>query len=51
MNKISKVCLLIIFILSIALVITTYYWMYYRNAYFNIANEIVQITQKDDANK
>ena len=46
MNRLSKIFLVLIIILSIALGIATYYWIYYRNAYFSVANEMVRIVEE-----
>jgi len=43
MNKLSKVFLTIIVILTIALGIMTYYYFYFREAYFSAANEMVKM--------
>ena len=47
MNKLNKLFLAIIIILTIMLAITTYYWIYYRNAYFTVANEMVKIVENN----
>lgn len=42
MNKLSKIFLVIIITLAIALGLTTYYMFYWRTGYFNAANEMVR---------
>lgn len=45
MNKLSKIFLAVIIVLIISLGITTYYWIYYRNAYFSAANQMTQLLE------
>lgn len=44
MNRLSKIFLFLIIILSIALVIMTYYFFYWREGYLKAANELVKFT-------
>lgn len=48
MNKLSKIFLSIIILLILALSVTTYYLIYYRNAYFGVANEMVRIVEENE---
>ena len=50
MNKLSKIFLIIIIFLLVALGVSSYYWIYYRNAYFSAANEMVRIVEEKSSN-
>ena len=50
MNKLSKIFLIIIIFLLVALGVSSYYWIYYRNAYFSAANEMVRIVEEKNSN-
>lgn len=48
MNKLSKIFLTIIIFLLVALGFSLYYWNYYRNAYFSVANEMVKTVEESN---
>lgn len=50
MNKLSKIFLIIIIFLLVALGVSSYYWIYYRNAHFSAANEMVRIVEEKNSN-
>lgn len=50
MNKLSKIFLLIIIVLTIALAIMTYYYLHFRKLYFNSANEAARISELMERN-
>lgn len=47
MNKLSKIFLSMIIVLVIALVVSTFYVIYYRNAYFSLSEEMVKIVEQN----
>lgn len=47
MNKLSKILIIFIIIESIILGVSVYYWRYYRNAYFTVANEMVKVVNSN----
>ena len=49
MNKLSKIFLIIIIFLLVALGVSSYYLIYYRNAYFSAANEMVRIVEEKNS--
>lgn len=53
MNKLSKIFLVIIVILTIALGLATYYLIYYREAYFSAANQLYEVVKsvEDEGNE
>lgn len=46
MNKLSKIFLLIIMILLIVLGVMTYYYFYWKDAYFTAANRMFEVAQR-----
>lgn len=46
MNKLNKIFLFVIIILTILLTISTYYAVYYRNGYFTAAKEMENLLKK-----
>lgn len=50
MNKLSKILIAIIVLLAIAFGVSTYYFIYYRDAYFTVANEMYRIVQENEKN-
>ncbi|WP_413854684.1 hypothetical protein [Candidatus Ruminimicrobium bovinum] len=46
MNKLNKIFLVIIIVLLFLLFITSYYFIYYRNAYFGLSNEMVRLVEE-----
>ena len=48
--NLSKIFLIIIIFLLVALGVSSYYWIYYRNAYFSAANEMVRIVEEKNSN-
>ena len=50
MNKLSKILIAIIVLLVIALGVSTYYFIYYRDAYFTAVNEMYRVVEENEKN-